>query len=166
MIVCNFSICLLILSILNINYENNTINFLFKIKDYWAPIGGMLNYISYIIIPLIYLSRMSPNEINKNNEEIISNFNIKLDNTNDLNIKIINEYQDIKKRKFKNNDNFKKVYKNFYMNNMNFFNSQKKYKYLTYNIEKKIENDEIEIDIFDELLLKIQNDILLNIYNK
>lgn len=167
MIITTFSIGIfIILTFININEKNTTLNILFIIKDYWASIGGMLNYISYIIIPLIYLIKESSKFLEKNNTITSNDNNVKLNDIDSININIIKKYQEIKNQKFKDNHEIKEVYKIFYIHNVKKLKNYDKYKDLIYDITSKIETDNIEINIFDKLLLKIQNDILLNIYNK
>lgn len=159
----NFGV-FIILSNININDEKNSLYILFIIKDYWAPIAGMLNYISYLIIPLIYLMIKSPKSVDtEHNNNIIMKDNHYI-NLNNNDIKFINEYQNIKKKKFKNNHDFKKVYKEFYMNNIKNIEYKFIYKETVDNIKYRIENDNIDINIFDDLFNKIQNDVLIKIY--
>lgn len=143
-IICNFT---------NIKYEW----FILTLKDYLQPIAGMLNYLAYLVIPLIYTIRFNNTKINNINYFEVNDFK-------KINIETYNEYINIR-RKFKNNNESKKMYKDFYENKIkNNINIYGKYKSLVIIIENKFLTNEINIDIFDKLFNEIHKIILIEIY--
>lgn len=132
------------------------------IVNYSESFSAILCYITYLIIPLIYIIKNSNIKSKDKQENNNLNFKTQL-------INLYNDYIEIKENS--NSDNLKFLYKEFFKNKISHIkNTISNNNHFLVNlidmIEYNIDNDKIIFDLFDKLFEQIKKIILMDSYEQ